>query len=109
MTGGAQTYSASDVSYFMGMFDDNADPNLTKRRRKFKTYAEKAKRDGIDANFCIFTDSGEMKGTFSEFSGRGGAKWALDNLDFPVKSAIVRLSDGVELAYKGEIYRGGNY
>ena len=69
-----------------------------KRQQRCKRLVDKLKRMGVDAAYCVIDASGRLWKTFTEFSGCRGAKAELDMSDLPSGSAVVRMSDGVELA-----------
>ena len=71
------------------------------RRTKIKQIVEKLKKSGLSGKsdrYCIIDPDGKLWRSFSEFSGLSGAKRAFDLSGLPSGSAVVRVSDGVELA-----------
>jgi hypothetical protein len=74
-------------------------PAAKKRKEIFKKIAKKLRSES-DARYAIITASGEVQYTFYEFSGPGGAKEALDTLELPPGTAVVRICDGIELSHR---------
>lgn len=76
------------------------------RQRKLQQLVQSLAGKLGEARYAVVTANLKLWGAHVEFSGRLGAKAALDSSDLPVGSAVVRLCDGVELARRSKVGEG---